>query len=409
MSTIRRLHVPSYRHHKPTGQAVVTLDGHDIYLGRYNSQASRQEYDRRIAEWIAAGRRLPTASESSDLTVSELLVRYWRFAERYYRKQGEPTKELDNIRYALRPLKSLYGHTLVRDFGPLALKALQAKLIDAKLSRKLINQRIGIIKRVFRWAVSEELAPPSLSHALATVTGLRRGRTEARETTPVRPMPDAAIEAILPHLPPVVADMVRFQRLTGCRPNEVCIIRSSDIDRSGEVWSYVPASHKCEHLGRERIIFVGPKAQGILRPYLLRDQADYCFVPAESERKRNAERRDNRRSPMTPSHARRRPKRSRQRAPGNRYTSASYRRTIYRGCAAAFPPPDDLPEAEHRRWRKEHQWHPNQVRHTAATEIRRQYGLEAAQVTLGHASAVVSQIYAERDLRRAADIMREVG
>jgi hypothetical protein len=112
---------------------------------------------------------------------------------------------------------------------------------------------------------------------------------------------------------------------------------------------------------------------------------------------------------MTPSQAKRRPKKDRRRAPGDRYDTASYRRALYRACAKAYPAPDDLPEAEQRRWRKEHQWHPNQVRHTAATEIRRQYGLEAAQVTLGHSSAVVSQIYAERDLAKAASIMSEVG
>jgi integrase len=409
MSTIALSRIPSYRLHKPTKQAVVTLDGHDIYLGRYNSKSSRQEYDRRIGEWIAGGRRLPPASSAADLTITSLLARYFRFAERYYRKNGQPTNELDNIRYAIRPLKQLYGHTAVSEFGPLALKSLQMKMIADKLSRKLINQRIGIIKRVFRWGVSEELAPPSLSHALATVSGLRRGRTEARETLPVRPMPDLVIEAVLPHLPPVAADMVRFQRLTGCRPNEVCIVRPCDIDTSEEVWRYAPETHKCEHHGRERVIFIGPKAQEILRPYLLREKTAYCFVPAESERKRNAERRENRQSPMTPSQARRRPKSKRRRAPGDRYTASSYRRAIYRACAVAYPPPDNLPEEKHRRWRKEHQWHSNQLRHTAATEIRRQYGLEAAQVTLGHASAVVSQLYAERDLAKAAGIMRAIG
>ena len=76
--------IPAYRHHKPTGQAVVTIDGRDFYLGRYNSPISRQQYDRRIGEWIAAGRCLPpAASAASDLTVSESLVRNRRFAEGY--------------------------------------------------------------------------------------------------------------------------------------------------------------------------------------------------------------------------------------------------------------------------------------------------------------------------------------
>ena len=51
----------------------------------------------------------------------------------------------------------------------------------------------------------------------------------------------------------------------------------------------------------------------------------------------------------------------------------------------------------------------NRLRHSAATEIRRQFELEAAQVTLGHATADVSQIYAERDLTLAVEIMRKIG
>lgn len=74
----------------------------------------------------AAGRRLP-AVEGNATTIVELIAAYWKFAERHYRKNGEPTKELDNIRYALRPLNKLYGRSLVSEFGPLALKALQAK------------------------------------------------------------------------------------------------------------------------------------------------------------------------------------------------------------------------------------------------------------------------------------------
>jgi hypothetical protein len=62
--------VPNYRRHKPTGQAVVTLNGRDIYLGKWNTKESRTEYDRIIGEWLAAGRSLP--KPESDLTVAEL-------------------------------------------------------------------------------------------------------------------------------------------------------------------------------------------------------------------------------------------------------------------------------------------------------------------------------------------------
>jgi len=76
--------LPSYRLHKPSGQAVVTLGGKDFYLGKWNSKASRQEYDRLIGEWLAGGRVSPPGEETSGLTVAELCLRYWQFAKGYY-------------------------------------------------------------------------------------------------------------------------------------------------------------------------------------------------------------------------------------------------------------------------------------------------------------------------------------
>ena len=142
---------------------------------------------------------------------------------------------------------------------------------------------------MFRWAVSEQLANPSIAHALDTVPGLRRGRTDARETPPIQPVADATIDATLPYLAAVVADMVRFQRLTGCRPAEVCILRPCDVKTGSEIWEYRPETHKTQHHGRDRVVFIGPKAQNVLRPYLLREKTAYCFSPADSERKRRAE------------------------------------------------------------------------------------------------------------------------
>ena len=54
-------------------------------------------------------------------------------------------------------------------------------------------------------------------------------------------------------------------------------------------------------------------------------------------------------------------------------------------------------------------WSPNRLRHSAGTEIRRRYGLEAAQVVLGHAKADVTQVYAERDIELARRVIQEVG
>ncbi len=122
------LRTPSYRLHRPSGQAVVTLNGHHIYLGTHGSPESRAEYDRLLAEWLTNCRRLPTsvAVAGSDLTVNELAVAYLRYADSYYVKDGRPTSEQHNLRQAVRPLRQLYGHTLASAFGPLTLKAVRS-------------------------------------------------------------------------------------------------------------------------------------------------------------------------------------------------------------------------------------------------------------------------------------------
>ena len=133
------------------------------------------------------------------------------------------------IRAALRPLRQLYGSTWAGDFGPKKLKAVRQHLVDIGLSRGVINTRVGRIKRLFKWAVAEELAPPSVYHGLQAVAGPTFGRCSARETEPVRPVPDLYVAVVLPFVTPVVAAMIRLQRLTGMRSGEVVIMRPCDI------------------------------------------------------------------------------------------------------------------------------------------------------------------------------------
>src|SRR5262249_44266431 len=101
----------SYRLHRQSGQAVVTLtDGlggrRDVLLGRHDTPQSRAEYLRVLAEWEANGRRLPRRSaepSAPDLTVNELALAYWKHAEVYYRFDGRKGVE-SNLRDALRIL-----------------------------------------------------------------------------------------------------------------------------------------------------------------------------------------------------------------------------------------------------------------------------------------------------------------
>lgn len=386
-----RPRTPSYRLHKPSGQAVVTIDGRDFYLGKFETPASRAEYDRLIAEWLQNSRCLPA---ESDLTINEILVGYLRHCDEYYRRaDGSTTWEPGAIRLSVRPLKRLYGHTLAREFGPRKLKVCRDQMVSDGLCRNECNKRTGRIVRVFKWAAENELAPASIWHALRSVDGLRKGRSSARETAPVRPVSDADIEAVLPNVLPPVAAMIRLQRLTGMRPGEVVAMRTGDIDRSDSTcWLYRPGHHKTEHHGHERVIPLGPKAQEILTPWLREDSTAFLFSPREAMEQQAAEKRRTRKTKVQPSQQNRK-KRKPRRQPGICYTTHSYTYAIRRACDRAGIP----------------RWHAHQLRHSAATELRRKYGIDAARVVLGHRSPQITETYAQLDVSKAAEIMRQDG
>ena len=208
-------------------------------------------------------------------------MRYWEYAQGYYRKNGKPTGEIDCLKSALRPVRELYGNHSAREFGPLALE--------------IVRQRM-----------------------------------------------------------------------------------------------------------------------------IAQERPCYCFRPIDSEAKRRAEVHTNRKKPLScgnrpGSNRRSKPKRT----VGECYTTASYRRAINRGCDKAFPHPKlgyklrscftDAEKRELREWQSSHHWSPNQLRHTAATEIRKRHGLEAAQVILGHSHLGVTQVYAERDIAKGMEVARLIG
>lgn len=413
--------IPKYRKHKASGQAFVELNGQRHYLGPHGSRVSRVEYDRLTGEWLLNGRVFrPNEAESGCLLLVELIAAYLKFAKDYYRKNARTTSEFAGILHAMRPLKELYGRQPVNAFGPIALQAVIKRMVAKGWARGTVNKQAGRIKRMFKWGASQELIPASIYHALLTVSGLRKGRTEARETQPIKPVPDDIVDITMPHLPDVVADMVRFQRITGCRPEEVCEIRPCDIDRTDDVWHYRPQSHKTEHHERTRLIFIRMRAQAVLLPYLERDVYLHCFRPCESESRRRAAVHAARTTPLKYGN---RPGTNRQKNPkrpaGNSYQVSSYRRAINRACDRAFPHPvlsairkKDLTAeqlTELKQWQSDHRWSPNQLRHTAATEIRRRFGLEAAQIVLGHSKADVTQVYAERDIAKGIEVARQIG
>lgn len=130
----------------------------------------------------------------------------------------------------------------------------------------------------------------------------------------------------------------------------------------------------------------------MLRPWLDRDPSAYCFSPREAIQWYAARKRAKRKTRVQPSQIDRN-KADPQKQPGESYTEESYRKAIQSAC----------------RKQKVTVWSPNQIRHRVGTVVRQRFGLEASQVTLGHASADVTQIYAERNQQLAAEVARQIG
>ncbi len=405
--------VPKYSRHPKTGQAYVTVHQKRHYLGKYGTAESEERYRRFIQELVASPAKAVAIEKApgSSIEIVELCGAYWLHAEQYY---ASSPGSLDRIKVALRSLRKTHSTTPVGEFGSLALEAIQHNLASQEKARTYVNHLVNTIRRVFKWGVAQEIVPAEVYQKLIAVEPLKKGRSAAKEKARIKAVADAVVDATLPHLQPVVADMVRLQRYCGARPGEICDLRPMDLDRSGDVWEYRPASHKnaWRDTDEERVIFIGPRGQQVLLPYMLRPEDSYCFSPAETQEAYNAIRREERKSPMTPSQRTRKRKRKPQRAPGDRYTSNTYRRQIERtiqrvneerlvAAEQAGLPTEDVELIPH--------WSPLQLRHSAGTEARKSFGLDGAQILLGHKHARVSEIYAEKAEELGRQIASRIG
>lgn len=441
---------PTYRRRPGRTQAIVTLTDsatkkrRDFPLGCHGSTESREHYHRVIAEWEANGRRFPrgdtiepATAEPGGLMLVALLRDFYRWAKRTYDKG-----ELRSFFIVMVLLRRYYGRTPAVAFGPRKLRMLREEMIRGDQtadpprkpwSRKYINQQVQRIRRIFKWAVAHELVPAAVHQALCTLEPLKRGRTAAHENPRVGPAPQWLLDSVLPYLSRPVRALVDLQLLTGARAGELLQLRSCDLemDEKSGVWAYRPLKHKNAHRDHERVIYFGPRAQEVLRKLMGdRTTTAYIFSPKDADAERRESRSAARKTPLSCGNrpgTNRRPEPNT--APGDFYTTDSYRRAMWYACDKAFPPPpplaleqDETVAAWQKRlrasslsgklneWRKSHRLNPHQLRHSAGTQIRREFGLEAAQLALGHASASITDaVYAERDSGKVMEVMRNIG
>ncbi|MFO0836893.1 MAG: site-specific integrase [Phycisphaerae bacterium] len=434
---------PAYRQRPGRTQALVTLTDsatgfrRDFSLGEFGSVESREAYHRIVAEWEANGRRLPrsravepAAVRAGSMSIVELIAEYLRHAETVHHH-----KHLSCYKTALAVLRRHFGRLPTSSFGPTKLRAVREAMIREggarRWYRKYVNMQVQRVRQLFKWAAAQELVPIQVYGALGTLEPLRRGRSAAPDNRRVEPVRDELLNAVRPLLNRPVRALVELQLLTGARPGELLGLRPCDLEMNDhdQVWLYRPEQHKNAFREQERVIVFGPRAQEILRPFL-RDRAlTACmFSPQEADaarreamHKARVTREGQGNGPGT--NRREFPKR----APGDCYTTASYYRSILYACDKAFPLGSELRRmrreshtawaarlgerwAEVVSWRRGHRFHPHQLRHNAATLLRREFGLEAAQLTLGHSSArVTDAIYAQRDREKIIEIMRKIG
>ena len=416
-------HVPSYRLHRPSGQAVVTLGGRDYYLGEHGSARSRQRYDQLLSQWLATRQAPPRPrcrDESAVITVNLVLAAYLRHARVKHEKAGEPTGQLPRVLRAIHFARTHCGDLPALDFTAQVLRGLRAKLVAQQYARSYINALIGILQTAYDWAAGDGgLLPGRAAHELRGLRGLKKGVVvdgrKVCEAPPVRAVALPVVNRTLDQLARIPRAMAELQHLTAMRPCEVCGVRPENISRNGicpsgqqltGVWVYEvqEAWNKNAHHGQPRWVLIGPRGQQVLTPFLDRSPTAYCFSPAEAvaEWLRAAGRAE---------------KVGRGREPGECYVTESYEQAIANAVRRARRQLArellDTGLSARDAWARLRielpRWTPNQLRHLRATELRSRYDLDTAQIVLGHAAAGVTGIYAEADLQKAARAMREIG
>ena len=337
--------------------ALVYLHGRKIYLGQYGSPESKAAYARLLAELQVNPTTVPLSGGDKKVTISELAVEFLDYAK----ANVNPTDYTHYRTVFMDFLLKLYGdNSPVDDFKPRSLKLVRSEMIQSqRFCRNLINKYTRLIVSLFHWGVSEELVEPNTHLALKAVKSLLKGYPGTFDHDERESVPDEVVIRTLPFMPPVLRVMVQLQRILGMRPSEVIKMRVGDIDRSKNngLWYYVPGSYKTERFVGKIVFPMGVPEQKILAPYLEgKKSTDAVFSPRTAQEERNAEKRENRKTKITPSQAARNKERaSKPSRYGEFYNRDSYRQAIEYAIAKGNR---ELPEDQ-----KIPHWYPYPVRH----------------------------------------------
>lgn len=409
--------VPQRILHRASGQDVVFLRDaatgkrRMVYLGRHDSAEARERYRQVLAEHCAG--QAPTtatakAPQPSDaVTVGTLCARFLLWAQDYYRNEnGTLSREVTNFVLAVGALDDVLRDVQVDALTCAHFEAARRRLVDSEFghrhdengqpipgtgkrhARGYVNSTMRRAKFVVRWGCEHGLVPGPVWASLTAFRGLRIGRGGARETPPVEAVPRGYVDAVLPHLPPMLRTAVELLWHSGMRAGELCALRTRDIERGADVWLYRPQQHKGTWRGRDRVVPFGPRCQELLRPLLSADPAAHLFRADVVMQQRKATWRQQRTSKVPPSQQKRDAKNAAKLgAYADCLDVATLRRAVHRACDAAGVPRFGI----------------HRLRHACGTRLVVEAGDDAARVQLGHADERMVRRYskaADDELRR---------
>lgn len=401
---------PGYLRHKASRRGYSVINGHYYYWpGTHNSRESLAAYRLYCGQLLLHGSDAANATISGNQTgrdekiiIATVIRQFLEYADKYYRDQnGKKTTTDARHRHTATTLLDLFAVFPVAEFGPKQIRLFLDTLMSEGLARVTINYRLGALKQIFKWASTNGIISPDDFNRVRDYPALPPGRFGLREPKDIPPVSAADFLATLPFMAEPYNLIVEINRLTGCRPSEILTIRPTDIDTTIEPWAWTIPHHKTSWRGHEKTLYLGPRCREILGPLLAGKEPNDLIFSLWQIRSERAQKR-------------KQLAQEKARLTGGKIRDRSGRPS--RGTKGRKPPGEEIQiwtyEAEIRKAAKAagvKPWTPNQLRHLKATELRRQFGLEASQIALGHKRADVTQIYAERDAARLREIAEKTG
>lgn len=374
---MREIRYPDNPHR--SGQARIRLGGKDVYLGKFGTRASHEKFHRVVAEFYRTGEPPGSNGEPpASHTLGDLINSFRLWAEKRYVKNGRQTSEVGLYKLSCGSLLDVAPIDMpANDILPTHLTTMRTRLAELGLARGTINGRLRRIKTMYAWGVEQGFVDPSAWHGLKAVRGAKKG--EAKTPPKITPAPTQDILAIRNEVPPSIWALVQLCILTGCRPGEAVVLRPCDIDRvppvlGQGVWVWKPYTHKTEHHEKERVIVIGPQCQQHITPFVDGLAPDAFVFTAERSLAEIG-------------------RKVGKMATLDHLSESTFMQAIHRACKRA----------------EVSRWSPSQLRKNFATDIRGRHGIEDASVLLGHSSVSTTEIYAEVNFRRVAEIMAKVG